>query len=92
VIPPQTQVRDGHVHHEIIGPLLDIVALEDEGVMPKADRPEAVAKVVLSAATDKRPRRRYTAGKTARLVSLLRRFTPAQTFDKTLRKQFRLPV
>jgi len=61
-------------------------------VMPKADRPEVVADVVVKAATDARPRRRYTAGKAARQVSLLRRFAPAEMFDKTLRKQFRLPV
>ncbi|MES0132000.1 oxidoreductase [Mesorhizobium sp. M0029] len=64
--------------------------LADE--MPKADRPEVVADVVVKAATDARPRRRYTAGKAARQVSLLRRFAPAEMFDKTLRKQFRLPV
>ncbi|UVK49552.1 oxidoreductase (plasmid) [Mesorhizobium sp. AR07] len=61
-------------------------------VMPKADRPEVVADVVVKAATDSRPRRRYTAGKAARQVSMLRRFAPAEMFDKTLRKQFRLPV
>ncbi|TIW17118.1 MAG: oxidoreductase [Mesorhizobium sp.] len=61
-------------------------------VMPKADAPEVVAQVVLQAATDGHPRRRYTAGKAARQVSLLRRFAPAEMFDKTLRKQFRLPV
>jgi len=61
-------------------------------VMPKADRPEVVADVVVKAATDARPRRRYTAGKAARQVGLLRRFAPAEMFDKTLRKQFRLPV
>ncbi|MER8914727.1 oxidoreductase [Mesorhizobium sp. M0761] len=61
-------------------------------VMPKADRPEVAADVVVKAATDARPRRRYTAGKAARQVSLLRRFAPAGMFDKTLRKQFRLPV
>jgi len=61
-------------------------------VMPKADLPEVVAEVVVRAATDARPRRRYTAGKAARQVSLLRRFAPAEMFDKTLRKQFRLPV
>ena len=61
-------------------------------VMPKADPPEVVAKVVLRAATDKRPRRRYTSGKAARQVSLLRRFAPAAMFDTILRKQFRLPV
>ncbi|MBZ9706418.1 oxidoreductase [Mesorhizobium sp. B2-1-8] len=61
-------------------------------VMPKADRPEIVADAVVEAATDASPRRRYTVGKAARQVSLLRRFAPAGMFDKTLRKQFRLPV
>jgi short-subunit dehydrogenase len=61
-------------------------------VMPKADRPEVVADVVVKAATDVRPRRRYTAGKAAHQVSVLRRFAPAAMFDKSLRKQFRLPV
>lgn len=60
-------------------------------VMPKADLPEVVAAVVVKAATDARPLRRYTAGKAARQVSLLRRFAPADMFDKSLRKQFRLP-
>lgn len=58
-------------------------------VMPKADRPEVVADVVVKAATASQPR---TAGKAARQVSLLRRFAPAGMFDKTLRKQFRLPA
>ncbi|TPN43697.1 MULTISPECIES: oxidoreductase [unclassified Mesorhizobium] len=61
-------------------------------VMPKADPPDIVAKVVLRAATDRHPRRRYTAGQAARQVSMLRRFAPAAMFDKILRKQFRLPV
>ncbi len=61
-------------------------------VMPKADPPEVVADAVLKAATDDRPQRRYTAGKAARQVSLLRRFAPAGVFDKVLRKQFRLPA
>ncbi|UWU16761.1 oxidoreductase (plasmid) [Rhizobium sullae] len=61
-------------------------------VMPKADRPEIVADVVVKAATDAPPRPRYTAGKAARQVSLLRRFAPVGIFDKSLRKQFRLPV
>ena len=63
-----------------------------QDVMPKADPPELVADVVLRAATDGRPRRRYTAGKIARQISLLRRFAPAEMFDKSLRKQLRLPV
>jgi hypothetical protein len=36
------------------------------------------------------PRPRYTAGKVARQISLLRRFAPAHLFDKSLRKQMQL--
>ena len=50
------------------------------------------ADVVVKVATEARPRRRYTAGNAAKQVSLLRRFAPAEIFDKSLRKQFRLPV
>jgi len=61
-------------------------------VMPKADPPELVADVVLRAATDRNPRRRYTAGEVARQINLLRRFAPASMFDRTLRKELRLPA
>ena len=61
-------------------------------VMPKADLPDVVAAVVVKAAADARPRRRYTAGKTAKQISMLRRFVPTEMFDKSLRKQFRLPA
>ena len=56
------------------------------------DAPEVVARTVLKAATDSVPKGRYTAGKMARQVSLLRRFVPASVFDKSLRKQNELPV
>jgi len=55
------------------------------------DAPESVAEAVLLAATDARPRRRYPAGKMARQISVLRRFVPSNAFDKSLRKQMRLP-
>jgi NAD(P)-dependent dehydrogenase (short-subunit alcohol dehydrogenase family) len=61
-------------------------------VMSTADLPEVVADVVVRAATDSRPRRRYTAGKIARRVSMLRRFVPAKIFDRALRKELRLPA
>jgi NAD(P)-dependent dehydrogenase (short-subunit alcohol dehydrogenase family) len=61
-------------------------------VMPTADSPELVARTVLQAATDSRPRRRYTAGKIAGQISILRRLAPANAFDKSLRKQMRLSV
>jgi len=56
------------------------------------DAPENVAEAVLLAATDEHPRRRYPAGKMARQISVLRRFVPSKAFDKSLRKQMRLPV
>jgi NAD(P)-dependent dehydrogenase (short-subunit alcohol dehydrogenase family) len=61
-------------------------------VIPTADPPEVVADVVRQAATAAHLRRRYTAGKVARQISILRRFAPAEMFDKSLRKQMRLPV
>lgn len=60
--------------------------------MKTADSPESVAQVVLKASTVADPRRRYTAGRMAGQVSLLRRFVPAAAFDKSLRKQMRLPA
>ncbi len=60
--------------------------------MKAADSPELVARAVVKAATAADPLRRYTAGRAARQVSLLRRFVPASAFDKSLRKQMRLPA
>lgn len=56
------------------------------------DAPEVVAETILKAATATLPRRRYAAGKMAKQVSLLRRFVPEAAFDKSLRKQNRLPA
>lgn len=61
-------------------------------VMPTADTPEMVGEAVLVAATTAQQRQRYTVGKVARQISVLRRFMPATMFDKALRQQFRLPV
>jgi NAD(P)-dependent dehydrogenase (short-subunit alcohol dehydrogenase family) len=61
-------------------------------VMPVSDLPEVVADAVVKAATAPSPRRRYPTGKIAQQVSMLRRFAPAKLFDKSLRKQMRLPV
>lgn len=61
-------------------------------VMVNADSPEVVAMTVLKASTAAKPNARYTAGSFARQVSLLRRFVPWSAFDKSLRKQLRLPA
>jgi NAD(P)-dependent dehydrogenase (short-subunit alcohol dehydrogenase family) len=67
-----------------------------EGVMRDAmkgaDSPELVASAVVKASTEANPQRRYTAGRAARQISLLRRFVPPSAFDRSLRKQMRLPA
>jgi NAD(P)-dependent dehydrogenase (short-subunit alcohol dehydrogenase family) len=67
-----------------------------EGVMREAmktaDSPELVARAVVRASTTTTPHRRYAAGRTARQVSLLRRFVPESAFDRSLRSQMRLPA
>jgi NAD(P)-dependent dehydrogenase (short-subunit alcohol dehydrogenase family) len=54
------------------------------------DDPAVVAKVVVAAATDAKPRLRYTAGPLAGRVRTLRRFAPSRAFDKQIRKLNRL--
>jgi NAD(P)-dependent dehydrogenase (short-subunit alcohol dehydrogenase family) len=58
----------------------------------KADPPEVVAGTVVAAATAAKPPLRYTAGRDATTVSLLRRFVPASAFDKSLRKRMQMPA
>jgi NAD(P)-dependent dehydrogenase (short-subunit alcohol dehydrogenase family) len=54
------------------------------------DDPAVVAKVIVAAATDAKPRLRYTAGPLAGRVRTLRRIAPARTFDRQIRKLNRL--
>lgn len=60
--------------------------------MTIGDPPEVVADAVMRAVTAARPKLRYPAGKSAKQLSFARRFVPADMFDKSLRKQFGLPV
>jgi short-subunit dehydrogenase len=60
--------------------------------MKAADTPELVARAVVKASTEANPHPRYAAGRRAHQVSLLRRFVPTSAFDKSLRKQMRLPA
>lgn len=62
-----------------------------DAAMAAGDTPEDVAATIVRAAKDKTPRLRYPSGKAARETAFTRRFLPRATFDKTLRKQFRLP-
>ena len=54
------------------------------------DDPAVVAKVIVAAATDPKPKLRYTAGPLAGRVRTLRRFVPASAFDRQIRKLNRL--
>jgi NAD(P)-dependent dehydrogenase (short-subunit alcohol dehydrogenase family) len=58
--------------------------------MAAGDAPAVVAKAIVSAATDPKPKLRYTAGSVAGRVSVLRRVAPARAFDKQIRKLNRL--
>ncbi|MFE2217706.1 oxidoreductase [Streptomyces canus] len=60
--------------------------------MKAGDDPAAVAKVIVTAATDKKPKLRYTAGPLASRVTKARRLVPAGVFDKQIRKSNRLPA
>jgi len=50
------------------------------------DDPATVAKAIVAAATDPKPKLRYTAGPAAGRVSTLRRIVPARAFDRQIRK------
>jgi NAD(P)-dependent dehydrogenase (short-subunit alcohol dehydrogenase family) len=59
-------------------------------VMATADSPDVVADAVLKAARANRPKLRYTAGKLAARLRLLRKFAPASAMDAGIRKDLRL--
>ena len=67
-----------------------------DGVMASAmaggDDPAIVARSIVAAATDPKPKLRYTAGSTAGRVSALRRYVPSWAFDRQIRKLNRLPA
>jgi NAD(P)-dependent dehydrogenase (short-subunit alcohol dehydrogenase family) len=52
----------------------------------EGDEPATVAKAIVAAATDAKPKLRYTAGSTAGRISKLRRVVPSRAFDKQIRK------
>ncbi|MDQ0578420.1 oxidoreductase [Streptomyces rishiriensis] len=68
--------------------IADQVAL---AVNEDGDDPAIVAKAIVAAATDSKPRVRYTAGRSARLLSAAHRILPAGVFDGQVRKSNKLP-
>jgi NAD(P)-dependent dehydrogenase (short-subunit alcohol dehydrogenase family) len=63
-----------------------------ERAMADGDDPAIVGRAIVAAATDRKPKLRYTAGPTAGRVSALRRFVPTRAFDRQIRKLNRLPA
>lgn len=59
-------------------------------LLAAADQPDVVADVVLRVARAPRPKLRYTAGRLANRVRLLRRFAPAGLVDAGIRKDLQL--
>ena len=66
------------------------IALRVKEAMEGADGPDVVARTVLKAALDPRPKVRYTAGATAARLRALRRFAPAALVEAGIRKDMRL--
>jgi NAD(P)-dependent dehydrogenase (short-subunit alcohol dehydrogenase family) len=63
-----------------------------EAAMKRGDDPALVADVIVTAATRRRPKLRYTAGPLAARLSTLRRLAPAGIFDRGIRTFNRLPA
>jgi len=53
------------------------------------DDPVTVAKAIVAAATDPKPKLHYPASPRARQLSTMRRLVPARAFDRQLRKYFK---
>jgi NAD(P)-dependent dehydrogenase (short-subunit alcohol dehydrogenase family) len=71
-------------------PVYDAERTRSENLMrtwvEAGDLPQVVADMVLKAATDTKPKLRYSAGKQSRQVRALRRFLPERLFDGVIRK------
>ena len=66
------------------------ITLRMQHVLSSADTPDTVAAVVTQVALAQRPKLRYTAGKLAGRLKLLRRFAPAGVLDQGVRKDLGL--
>ncbi|WIE82389.1 SDR family NAD(P)-dependent oxidoreductase [Curtobacterium sp. MCPF17_021] len=59
-------------------------------VLRAAEAPDVIAKIIVAASVDPRPKLRYAAGSMATRVSILRRMVPSRTFDRQFRKPTRV--
>lgn len=71
-------------------PLRQKLARVVSQAMETADGPDVAAEVLLQAVRAKRPKLRYTAGKTAAQLQFLRRFAPVSVLDAGIRKNLQL--
>ncbi|MFF3336479.1 oxidoreductase [Streptomyces sp. NPDC002888] len=62
------------------------------GAVKDGDDPAVVAKEIVAAATDAKPKLRYTAGAMTGRVRTMRRMVPSRIFDQQLRKLNHLPA
>ncbi|MFJ9010059.1 hypothetical protein [Streptomyces canus] len=60
--------------------------------MEVGEDPTVVAKVIVTAATERRPNVRYTAVPPVSCATRARRLAPAGTFDQQMREDTRLPA
>lgn len=66
------------------------VSEQIKALLERGDEPEIVADAVLKAAAAARPKVRYTAGRLASRLRLLRRFAPAGMMDAGIRQNLKL--
>jgi short-subunit dehydrogenase len=97
VIEPGFIRTDIAVNSELASARIEAYAKEREHVhtavresVANGEDPVRVALGVSEALTTRSPRVRYTAGRQARVLRVLRKFSPAWLFERGLRKQFRL--
>jgi NAD(P)-dependent dehydrogenase (short-subunit alcohol dehydrogenase family) len=91
-----TSFESNSVQPDLRLPVYDGLRQSYEQYMTEAfkngDDPATVAKAIVAAATDGKPKLRYAAGSLSGRVRTMRRLVPARMFDQQLRKLNRLPA
>ena len=75
---------------DVYNEVLAIVDKQLTKMIDNGDEPGLVAEVVLKAATSAHPKIRYTVGRMASRLKLIRRFAPAGMFDSAIRREMKL--
>lgn len=92
----RTAIDQNVMKADQILPVYDAMRGNVEALLKKGintgDAPEMVADTIVAAATDRLPKLRYTAGKSARILWLIRRVMPASFVDRSIRKFNGLPI